>query len=44
MMPRTLLSVSPRQSPSSLILVSISLEAFVLSFAIRIPYLVKQLR
>src|SRR6266511_2883615 len=38
MIPRTLLSVLPRQSPSSAILLSMSLEAFVALFAIWIPY------
>src|SRR5436190_4139761 len=37
MIPRTLLSVSPRQSPSSLILLSISVEGFVSLFAILYP-------
>src|SRR4030095_9691518 len=39
MIPRTLLSVLPRQSPSSVILLSISSEAFVLVFAIWISSL-----
>src|SRR5437764_1785544 len=42
MIPRTLLSVWPRQSPSSPILLSISLEAFVWSFAIWISYAVER--
>src|SRR2546430_9569471 len=42
MIPRTLLSVWPRQSPSSPILLSISLEAFVSSFAIWISYAVER--